>query len=368
MTASVRFSLAGARRTTGVKWPGTPGACANPVTMPRPAARVGTDRRQRLAEHEPLPDRERLRPAIRVDAGGRQSRRDAAGIERQLPGQDVVEHLAPLAERGLDEPPQLVFLGRIEAVVRGERLDDDHRRLDGRLRLERRRRHGERDPDAGVVLDEHREVAHPTRRRRDPLGDLALDHEDETLGPRRLTEQPVQDRARDVVRQVGHDVVGRLDEVDEVLVERIAFDESQGIDAVEPLAEERRQTAVELDGRDRGAGVEETAGQETEARADLEDPPARRGSASARIASSTSASARKFCDRRGGRAVRLREASHEPSPARPGAPPSGSPSRERQRRTGVEVEPGPRRRRRTGERRPLRSSPRCRCRERAAGR
>jgi hypothetical protein len=62
--------------------------------------------------------------------------------------------------------------------------------------------------------------------------------------------------------------------VDEVLVEGIAFDESQGVDAIEPLAEERRQTTVELDRGDLGAGVEEASGQETEAGADLEDPPA----------------------------------------------------------------------------------------------
>ena len=41
--------------------------------------------------------------------------------------------------------------------------------------------HAERDAHAGVVLHEHRQVAHLPGRRRDPLGDLALDHEHEPL-------------------------------------------------------------------------------------------------------------------------------------------------------------------------------------------
>ena len=53
----------------------------------------------------------------------------------------------------------------------------------------------------------------------------------------------MQDRAGDVVRQVRDDVVRRRDEVDEVLVERVALDEAEraGRAAVEPLAQERGQ-------------------------------------------------------------------------------------------------------------------------------
>ena len=59
------------------------------------------------------------------------------GVERQLAGQHVVEHLAALAEARLDEPPELVLGVGVEAVVGVERLHDDDRRLDRRCRLER---------------------------------------------------------------------------------------------------------------------------------------------------------------------------------------------------------------------------------------
>jgi hypothetical protein len=58
-------------------------------------------------------------------------------VERQLAGQHVVDHLAALTERGLDEPPELVLLVGRETVVRAVRLDDDHRRIHRGLRLER---------------------------------------------------------------------------------------------------------------------------------------------------------------------------------------------------------------------------------------
>ena len=88
---------------------------------------------------------------------------------------------------------------------------------------------------------------------------------------------------------------------DEVLVERVALDEAQAPVArarsANRLAQERRETTVELDRGDLGAGVEQTAGQEPEAR-DRSRGRGRpgAGAASARIASRTSASARKFCD------------------------------------------------------------------------
>ena len=86
----------------------------------------------------------------------------------------------------------------------------------------------------------------------------------------------MQDRAGDVVRQVGDDVVRRLHEPDQVLVERIALDQPQRLDALEPLAQEGRQAAIELDRGHLGAGRQQPAGEQAEPRADLEDPPARR--------------------------------------------------------------------------------------------
>ena len=185
----------------------------------------------------------------------------------------------------------------VEPVVRVVRLDDDDRRLDRGLGLERGRRDANGDPDPGVVLDEDRQVAHLPGRRRDPLGDLALDHQHEPVRPRRRAEQRVQDRARDVVRQVGDHVVRRRDEVDEVLVQRVALDERAAcLDPVEPLAQERREAAIELDRGDlRAARGARRSGARGRARS--RGSAGRARAASARIASSTSGSARKFCDR-----------------------------------------------------------------------
>src|SRR5207247_7190045 len=66
----------------------------------------------------------------------------------------------------------------------------------------------------------------------------------------------------------------------QVLVERVAFDQSQPAVrqlVIEPLAEEGGEAPVELDRRHPGSGVEETAGQEAETRADLEDARSRTG-------------------------------------------------------------------------------------------
>ena len=75
-------------------------ACASPGLARQPAERLG--------EREPLLDRERLRPPVAVRSRRRRARRRSVGAShRELARQHVVEHLAPLAEAGLDEPPQL---------------------------------------------------------------------------------------------------------------------------------------------------------------------------------------------------------------------------------------------------------------------
>ena len=154
-----------------------------PVRRSAAAAPVRPDRAQRLAQGEPLPDREGLRAPVGVDAGGGQRGVHPPGIDRQLAREDVVEHLAAFAEGGLDEPPQLVLGLRVEPVVRFVGLDDDDRRFDRGLRFEGGPRHADGDPHPGVVLHEHGQVAHLPGRRRDPFGDLALDHQDETHRP-----------------------------------------------------------------------------------------------------------------------------------------------------------------------------------------
>jgi hypothetical protein len=79
-----------------------------------------------------------------------------------------------------------------------------------------------------------------------------------------------------VVGQVGDDVVWRLDEVDEVLIERVTLDEAEGRDIREPLAQEGRQRAVELDGGDVGAGRQQARGQKPQTGPDLEHAAAGR--------------------------------------------------------------------------------------------
>ena len=176
-TASVRLSLAGASRSTGVRRrDGSVAAITSAASRDGPAGRPRSGRAPRAGPATPPPRgsagaaRGRCRPPSRAAVTSR-------GVERQLAGQDVVEHLAALAEARLDEPPELVLGVGVEAVVGVERLDDDDRRFDGRCRLERLGADGERDPDPGVVLHEDRQVAHLPGRRRDPLRDLALDHE-----------------------------------------------------------------------------------------------------------------------------------------------------------------------------------------------
>ena len=108
---------------------------------------------------------------------GRRSGRDPAAGQRlidplaadprQLARQHVVEHLAPLAEAGLDQAPQ-PLLGSSGERRRGRsrpRARPSRPRVPARTRPPAREGH----PHVGVVLDEHREVAHRTGRRRDPL-------------------------------------------------------------------------------------------------------------------------------------------------------------------------------------------------------
>ena len=65
--------------------------------------------------------------------------------------------------------------------------------------------------------------------------------------------------------------------MDEVLVERVAFDQAEGLDPLELVAQERREATVELDRGHFRPRSEKRAGQQAESRADLEDPPARSG-------------------------------------------------------------------------------------------
>src|SRR4029079_19173294 len=98
-----------------------------------------------------------------------------------------------------------------------------------------------------------------------PRAHLARAQEGEPLRSRRLAEEAMQDRARDVVRKVRDDLVGRLDEPRQLPVESLAFDQAQParLDRLdEAVAEERREAAIELDGGDLGARVEQARGEQ----------------------------------------------------------------------------------------------------------
>ena len=204
-------------------------------------------------------------------------------------------------------------------------------------------------------------------RRRDPLGDLALDHEHEPLRPRLGSPRTVWrmglvmwygrlattsyggGQSRVTVRSRTSSSTSRSVPAAAGSVARRSI-ASRSRSA--RCAASRWSSSTAVTGR---PGREQAAGQDAEARPDLEDALARRhGRASVRIASRTSASARWFwlraCARprragagsahASGREVRRRRGSD--------APASTGPDRERQRGSRVEVEAGPRRRPRSG--------------------
>ena len=186
-------------------------------------------------------------------------------------------------------------------------------------------------------------------------------------GRGRLAQEPVEDRAGDVVRDVGDDVVGLGDEVDEVLVQRVALHDPQGACLqlrLERLPQDAHEPPVQLHRGHLRARREQAAGEEPETRPDLEDRRARaRDPPRARMRSRISTSARKFWERlwRARRpASRSRRwtyrGSSRRSPVRPRS------LIERGAATAARRGPGRRARpRRTAGRRLHRSSPRCRC-------
>ena len=199
-TASVRFSFAGASRTTGVR-----------------RGRSRAAHSKRLEEPQPVLDGQGLRTPVAGDPDGvercvdprlpdlrpasRRPRRCAAGA-RARSG-------ASCGARGSRTGPGPTAPPRAPAAARARRRGSSTTTADETFGAGSKASGGTRSATrtVGVVLDEDREVAHPARRRGDPLGDLGLDHQDEPLRARRPLQQPVQDRAGDVVRQVRHDAV-----------------------------------------------------------------------------------------------------------------------------------------------------------------
>ena len=224
-----------------------------------------------LGEGEPLPHRDGLGPAVARRCRTRRGRPPRARAGAAAGGRGRCG--ASCGARGSPAWTRRHRCSSASASRRSSvvvRLEDEDRGLHLGRGLEGVPRDPERDPGPGVVLEEDREVAHLAGRRRDPLGDLALDHQHQPPGPRRLAQEPVQDRARDVVREVGDDVVGLGHEVDEVLVERVALDDAAARRGLElrrrtSRAGRRRgprssSTAVTLARRRRGARPSGTRG------------------------------------------------------------------------------------------------------------
>ena len=189
----------------------------------------------------------------------------------------------------------------------------------------------------------------------------------------------MQDRAGDVVRQVGDDVVRRRrrGRSGPGRARRPPRAAAPGLERVgEPVAQERRQPAVELDRGDRGAGV--AAARPSAARAPARSrgsPPAGSGVASARIAvEHVDVGEEVLRQRVAGPQAGLAERPADGAPGRAGVAATrlgAAPltrHRERQRRPRVEVEAGPLAGREPARRRRPRSSPRCRCTAPAAAR
>ncbi len=165
-TASVRFSLAGARRRTRapaaavtvaalIDGPSSPrrprrgSAPTVPSRRPRRATSASGSGSRADPQRQPLPHRERLRPALAVDAARRQRRVHAP--RPAAPAGAPARCGASCAARGSRPGPAArdpsSSVGR-EARTLAQRIDRhdlDHRRLDLGRRLERLARHHEGD-------------------------------------------------------------------------------------------------------------------------------------------------------------------------------------------------------------------------------
>ena len=109
-------------------------ACQRPIDPSRgtvaesspgfPAATgVRANRAKGIEQGQPLPHAQRLGPTIRRDPRGPEGGVNVLRRYRQLAGQDVVQHLSPLAERRLDESPELILALRVEAIL-GRRVGE----------------------------------------------------------------------------------------------------------------------------------------------------------------------------------------------------------------------------------------------------
>ena len=139
--------------------------------------------------------------------------------------------------------------------------------------------------------------------------------------------------------------------------------------ALEPLAQEGRQAAIELDRGHLGAGRQQPAREQAEPRADLEDPPARRRIRLGEdrvedVGIGQEVLRQGVACAEPGRAERERG----PSPGRRGPPRAPLTGRPAAATVGRRGRAGRARPRRTVARRPPRSSPRCRCTAPAAAR
>ena len=198
-----------------------------------------------------------------LEPGGRLGpRRDPRQLER------VRQSLAAVREGAADDGLQArVVGGQLAAPAEG-----DERRVDVRPGTEHVPRHRMEAGPLGDELNEngHGPIRFGLRLGEEPVRDLTLHHDAPQVDDRKAVEALGDQRGRDVVRQVGDELLRRRLERAQIERERVAEVELHLLASGERLAEPRLERPVELDSVDVRDAVGEVDGQDAEPRADLE--------------------------------------------------------------------------------------------------
>jgi hypothetical protein len=242
-----------------------PSSRSDPTTSARFSFAVAGIRLTHGGELHELRGRELLGTDVRRTADRRErlGRGGAIGEPGEL--ERVRKRLSPVRERRLDD----LLEPRPRLRQRPAPAEGDERRVDVRPRAEDLARDRVEAGAFGRQLHEHgdRAVGLRGRRGEEAVGDLALHHHAPELDGRQAGEALGHERSRDVVRQVGDELVRRRLERGEVERERVAEVEPD----VVGLGQVRLERAVELDRVDEGDAAGEEAREDAEAGADLED-------------------------------------------------------------------------------------------------
>ena len=246
--------------------------CQAPERVPRSRTRW-RQRPERLEQPDPLPHRQGLRPPVGRDGASSSARSMRSGATpvscRRSTFRSIFRRSRKPAWTSRHRSSSIAGSRRSSSSYGSSTITADSTSGAG---SKASRRHAEGDPDARVVLDEHAEVRQPAGRGGDPLRDLALDHQHQPARARGSAEEPMKRRRGHVVREIGDHVVGRLDEVDEVLVEGVAAINRSRPSSSSPAKRpcNADHPVVELDRGHPGARLEEPARQHAQPGPDLE--------------------------------------------------------------------------------------------------